>query len=81
MKKSRFTPVKSEGTYFQLFDYSGISDMPDVEFAKWLVEKHKVATIPISPFCTKLNNDRVVRMCFAKTDDILSKAAIRLCKV
>lgn len=81
MKKSRFTPIPSEGTYFQLFDYSGISDLPDTEFAKWLVEKHKVATIPISPFCTKFNNERIVRMCFAKTEDVLSKAAGKLCKV
>ncbi len=81
MEKSRFQPIESSGTYFQLFDYSQISDLNDVEFSKWLLKEHKVATIPISPFRSKLVDEKVVRVCFAKTEDILKKAANKLCKV
>ena len=81
MGKSRFKPIESNGTYFQLFDYSQISDLNDVEFSKWLLQEHKVATIPISPFRSKLVDEKVVRVCFAKTEDILKKAANKLCKV
>ncbi len=81
MKKSKFQPIASEGTYFQLFDYSQISDLDDVAFAKWLTKEHKVATIPISPFCTKQTNAKVVRMCFAKTEEVLGKAARKLAKI
>jgi hypothetical protein len=44
----RFTPAAS--TYFQLVDYSAVSDLPDVEFARWLTTQCGVAAIPISVF-------------------------------
>lgn len=65
------------GTYFQLYDYSEISDLNDVEFAKWLTTEHKVATIPLSAFYKKQREDRIVRLCFAKKDEVI-KSAIRI---
>jgi methionine transaminase len=50
MDGSRFRPIKSEGTYFQLFDYSGISDERDTEFAKRMTTEFGVAAIPVSVF-------------------------------
>ncbi len=63
------------GTYFQLYDYSGISHLNDVEFARWLTIAHKVATIPLSAFYKSPQHDRIVRFCFAKKDEVIEKAA------
>ncbi len=71
-------PLQSKGTYFQLFSYEEISDLPDVEFAKYLTQEVGVATIPLSPFYTGATKDRVVRFCFAKKAETMEKAAARL---
>ncbi|MGE9315058.1 methionine aminotransferase [Niabella sp. CJ426] len=65
----------SMGTYFQLYDYSAISDLNDFEFAQWLTVEHKVATIPLSAFYKTPQHDRIVRFCFAKKDEVIEKAA------
>ena len=73
----RLLPVA--GTYFQLVDYSAISDKDDFGFCEWLVAKVGVAAIPISAFYESAPADmRLVRFCFAKSDDILRAAAQRL---
>ncbi|MCL4111240.1 UNVERIFIED_CONTAM: hypothetical protein GTU68_026491 [Idotea baltica] len=72
---SKFKILPCLGTYFQLLDYSEISDMPDMEFAEWLVREHKLAAIPLSPFFQRSNNDRILRFCFAKEDETLEAAA------
>jgi methionine transaminase len=79
---SRFRPLRCEGTYFQLMDYSAITDEPDVEFAQRLVTEHGVAAIPVSPF-TQVTGPTppVLRFCFAKRDETLERAAERLLRV
>lgn len=72
---SKFKILPCLGTYFQLLDYSEISDMPDMEFAEWLTREHKLAAIPLSPFFQRSNNDRILRFCFAKEDHTLEAAA------
>jgi methionine aminotransferase len=81
MAKSRFKPVTSGGTYFQLMDYSAISDMPDLEMAEWLTKKHKVATIPMSVFYKDRQDNKVLRFCLAKGEETLKAAADILCKI
>ncbi len=66
--------VKSEGTYFQLFNYEKVSDLDDVEFSKYLTEKVGVASIPVSPFYTNPPDDKVIRFCFAKKDETIEKS-------
>jgi methionine aminotransferase len=79
MKGSAFQFLPSEGSYFILGDYSRISKAYDMEFAQWLTREIKVGVIPISPFYSAPPADqRVVRFCFAKTDDILEEASERL---
>ena len=71
------TPLRAlpcAGTYFQLYDYRHMSDLPDVEFADWLTRTHKVATIPVSVFYTDDIDERVVRVCFAKDEKTLRRA-------
>ncbi len=81
MKDSKLKPIPCEGTYFQLFDYSQISDKRDTEFANWLTTEVGVATIPISPFYKEDYDQKVIRVCFAKTEDLLEQAAQKLCQL
>lgn len=81
MEGSRFKPLKSEGTYFQLFDYSAISDERDTEFAKRMTIEYGVAAIPVSVFNSSKKNEHVIRLCFAKTDETLERAGELLRKI
>ncbi len=81
MKGSRFKIKPASGTYFQLADYSAISDKSDMDFAEELCIQHKVAAIPLSPFYRQGSNDKILRFCFAKQDETLEKAASILCKI
>lgn len=78
---SRFKPVPSHGTYFQMFDYSSISDKSDMDFVVWLAREHKIATIPLSYFYTDSYDNKSFRICFAKNDNTLEKAAEILCRI
>ena len=78
---SRFRPLACRGTFFQVVDYSMITDERDTDFAIRLTKEHGVAAIPISPFLTGLDPGPVLRFCFAKRDETLEAAAERLCKV
>ena len=75
----RFAPAG--GTYFQLADYSAVSDLPDVEFARWLTRDAGVAAIPVSVFSAAPTPGRVVRFCFAKNDATLDAAGERLARL
>ncbi|PXX27762.1 methionine aminotransferase [Arenibacter sp. ARW7G5Y1] len=81
LSSSRFKIKPSQGTYFQLVDYSGISQEPDEVFAERLVTEHRIASIPISGFNTKGIDKHLVRFCFAKTNETLEKATEILCKL
>ena len=81
IKDSKFTFTATAGTYFQTVDYSQISQMGDVEFARWITETAKVAAIPISVFYDQPPEQRLVRFCFAKDDATLRQACQRLCEI
>jgi methionine aminotransferase len=81
IKNSRFRILDTEGTYFQLLDYSSISEENDFEFSEYLTKEIGVAVIPLSPFYNSDYNDKIIRICFAKRDEILSKASEKLMKV
>ena len=72
---SRFKYTPSKGTYFQVLDYSAITDEGDVNFAKRLTKEKGIASIPLSVFNEDGRDDKVLRFCFAKTEDTLIKAA------
>jgi len=69
------------GSYFQIADYSQISDLPDMEFAQWLTKEHGVATIPVSAFYSNKKDDKLIRFCFAKKEETLQQAVERLEKI
>jgi methionine aminotransferase len=81
LKDSRFSFRPAAGTFFQLLDYSDITDEDDVSYARRLTKEIGVASIPISVFCEDPPPGRKLRFCFAKDDDILEEAASRLCRL
>ena len=81
LASTRFRLFPSEGTFFQLVDYSKISDLPEAEFAKWLTTEIGVAAIPLSAFYDQPVEHGVVRFCFAKKDETLTLALDRLSRL
>ncbi|AEH01054.1 methionine aminotransferase [Lacinutrix sp. 5H-3-7-4] len=78
---SRFKFVPAKGTYFQVLDFSNITTAYDVDFAKRLTIENKIASIPLSVFNDNNRDDKVLRFCFAKTEDTLKQAAEILNKI
>lgn len=78
---SRFKPLQSKGSFFQNLSYEGISDEDDKSFAIRLTKDYKVASVPFSAFYHTPIADRVLRFCFAKTDETLMRAAEQLRKI
>ena len=70
-----FKPLGCSGTYFQLLDYSDITNENDFEFAVRLTKEFKIASIPVSVFYDNKTDNKVLRFCFAKEDETLRKAA------
>ena len=72
---SRFNIIPCKGTYFMLLDYSRISDESERIFATRIAHEHGIATVPVSPFYQNEENHNVVRICFAKTEETMIRAA------
>ncbi|NOR28726.1 MAG: aminotransferase class I/II-fold pyridoxal phosphate-dependent enzyme [Lutibacter sp.] len=81
LKDSRFEFIPSKGTYFQLLNFRNITDESDYDFAIRLTKEQKIAGIPISVFNENKYDSKVLRFCFAKTDETLKKAAEILCNI
>jgi methionine aminotransferase len=81
VQKSYFKVIPSYGTYFQLLDFSKVSDMSDMEFAQYLIKEKGVASIPVSAFYSDKQDNKLLRFCFAKGEETLQKAADILCKI
>lgn len=78
--KLRALPVP--GGYFQLADYSAVSDLDDLAFARWLTIEHGVTGVPLSPFYeTAPEGQRLIRLCFAKDEATMVAATERLARL
>ncbi len=78
MADSLFKIIPSQGSYFEILDYSAISDESDVDFTFRLANEYGVGVIPVSAFMHEKNKQKLVRICFAKNNETLEKAAERL---
>ena len=79
LSRTKLKALPVPGGYFQLADYSAISDLPDAQFARWLTLEHGVTGIPLSPFYEMPPEDqRLIRFCFAKNEATLEAAIARL---
>lgn len=81
MQETRFTPIVSHGSYFQLYSYEGITDEKESDFAIRLTREFGVVTIPVSAFYKNTLENKVLRFCFAKKENTLDEAVNRLIKV
>ena len=81
IKASRLSVVPSFGTYFQLLNFSKISEESDVSMAKKLIKEYKLASIPISVFYNSTLDEKNLRFCFAKKQETLDAAAEILIKI
>ena len=79
--RSRFKALPCHGSYFQMLDYTAISDEPDQNFARRLTIKHGVASIPPSVFYHRNDDHKVLRFCFAKKNSTLEQAGEELCAI
>ena len=78
---TRFVLKPSAGSYFQVVDYSSISDRSEEEFCRWLTSEIGVAAIPVSAFYQGGFEQRFARFCFAKKDETLKLALERLARL
>ena len=81
LQTSRFKLTPSDGTYFQLLDYSAITNTRDAQLAQDWTRQYGIASIPISIFYQDPPEQSYLRFCFAKSDEVLLQAADILCKI
>ncbi len=81
VKKSKFTFVPSKGSYFQNLCYSAISNESDYNLAIRLTKEIGVASVPLSAFYHDKKDEKILRFCFAKDDETLSRAGEKLSKL
>jgi methionine aminotransferase len=78
LEDTPLVPLPSQGSYFQVVDYSAVSPLPEGEFCQWLTREVGVAAIPLSAFYEGGFEQRLARLCFAKRDETLDAALARL---
>jgi aspartate/methionine/tyrosine aminotransferase len=82
LREAGFQFSTPEGAYYIFADFSGISDLDDVTFAKWMTQEVGVATVPGSSFYSRKEDGRsFIRFAFCKKQATLDQAAERLSKL
>lgn len=78
LQGTKFKLPSAAGTYFQLLDYSTFYNGSGIELARKLVHENGVALIPLEPFYMKYEAPKMIRICFAKTNEVLKSGIERL---
>ena len=78
LEATRLVPLVSQGSYFQVVDYGAVSRQSEAEFCQWLTREVGVAAIPLSAFYDGGFEQGLARLCFAKRDETLDAALLRL---
>jgi methionine transaminase len=81
LASTRLRPLHTQGSYFQLVDYSAVSSLPEADFCQWLTREVGVAAIPLAAFYEGGFEQGLARLCFAKQDSTLQQALQRLAKI
>ena len=81
LARTRLRPLHTQGSYFQLVDYSAVSQLGEADFCQWLTREVGVAAIPLSAFYEGGFEQGLARLCFAKRDETLQQALQRLAKL
>jgi methionine aminotransferase len=84
LKGLALTPLQfqpSQGSFFQLATYGHLSKKSDLLIAEQMTRQLKVACIPVSVFYSTGQDHQVLRFCFAKKEEELEEALLRIQKV
>ncbi|MCC6818761.1 MAG: aminotransferase class I/II-fold pyridoxal phosphate-dependent enzyme [Bacteroidia bacterium] len=83
LKSSKFKLFNCNGSYFQALSYEKLEDsaLSDQEMARKLTIEKGIASIPFSSFYMRKTDNKVLRFCFAKSEDTLNRALEVLCKI
>jgi methionine aminotransferase len=81
LRGSRFKPLPSRGTFFQNLAYDAVSDEKDTDLAIRLTKEKGIASIPVSVFYREPPPHKVLRFCFAKSEETLARGAEILRKI
>jgi len=82
LREAGFTFSTPQGAYYIFADFSELSDLDDVTFAKWMTQEIGVATVPGSSFFSRKEDGRAfTRFAFCKKQETLEHAAERLSKL
>lgn len=84
LKGLALTPFQfqpSQGSFFQLVSYGHLSKKSDLLIAEQMTRQLKVACIPVSVFYSTGQDHQVLRFCFAKKEEELEEALLRIQKV
>ena len=81
LKETKFKAIPTKGTYFQLVDFSEVSDESEYEFAIRLAKEYNVLAMPLSVFYHDTVDNKILRFNFALDDDKLTRAIESLKKV
>ena len=81
LASTKFRLLPSEGSFFQVVDYSAVSALPEADFCRWLTTEIGVAAIPLSAFYDDGRNQGLARFCYAKKDATLNAALGRLARL
>lgn len=74
IKGSSFKPLPCYGSYFQLLSYESLSSKNEMGMAIWMTQEKKLAPIPVSVFYKDKSDQKLLRFCFAKGEEMLGKA-------
>ncbi len=79
IRNTKFKLKPCDGTYFQLLDYSSISNKTDMEFAEYYDKGNWCCCNSNYHHFIKVEEvNHLIRICFAKTDEVLKEAATKL---
>lgn len=81
IKGSSLKPLPCYGSYFQLLSYDGVFKKSDTEMAEWMTKEMKLAPIPVSAFYKDQSDSKLLRFCFAKSEETLGRAGEILRKI
>ena len=82
LREAGFKFATPQGAYYIFADFSELSDLDDVTFAKWMTQEIGVATVPGSSFFSRKEEGRAfTRFAFCKKQETLEHAAERLSRL
>jgi len=81
LKDSGFEIIPAKGTFYQLLNFSNLSDEKDTEFARRIMDEYRVALFPLSVFYHDSIDNKILGFSFAREEKVLKEAALRLCKI